>query len=585
MFRRSAVLILTPLLTVNFRGTVASADDVCLVRKVTYNGWHCVELTNGRIDVVVAPQLGGRIIQLRLGQIEFLWVNPDLAGKVMPDGVIPPDGNQKGPPAWANYGGDKLWPAPQGVSRPDEWPGPPDPFEKGGMVDHAPYEAKVLNTGPDEAAIELTSPVDKYAGIRFIRQIRIRPRTTTIELTVKMVNATDRTVRWGIWQVTQHGGHTRQKGSPIRWDRDKIDVQAWSEVNPNSRFPRGYNVMFGPKDSPQFKADESLRSIDGDKLFQFDYQYQVGKAGVDNADGWLAVTHQKREVLYAHTFAALPDQEHPDGASVEFWASGPGKIRLGDKDVELGDDQPVLIESEVLSPLATLEPSKAYSFSSQIHLAHGRGPVLAVMKDMAILDTIRCEADGVPAGRVAVFRDGRLEISNFLDGKYESLGNVLAGQVVDVNILARRAAVRLAPLQETPTGGPVLRISERPVSKAAPKTEKTAPAKPQYIKSTADFEAKVLKTDRPVLVDFYADWCGPCRMLAPVIEEVAGEVAGKAYVYKVNIDEHQALAGRYGIRGIPTVIVFSSGKPAETLVGVRDKQAYLTAVGKLIKAR
>ncbi len=86
-----------------------------------------------------------------------------------------------------------------------------------------------------------------------------------------------------------------------------------------------------------------------------------------------------------------------------------------------------------------------------------------------------------------------------------------------------------------------------------------------------NFEQEVLKSDKPVLVDFWASWCGPCRMLAPTIEQIANEQEGVVKVGKVNIDEEPALASRFGISSIPTIMVFRGGKVAGSAVGVRPK--------------
>lgn len=92
------------------------------------------------------------------------------------------------------------------------------------------------------------------------------------------------------------------------------------------------------------------------------------------------------------------------------------------------------------------------------------------------------------------------------------------------------------------------------------------------------FEADVLQSDVPVLVDFWAPWCGPCRMVAPVIDKIGEEVNGKAKIYKLNIDENPATAAKYGITGIPTVIVFKNGKVDTQLLGVQQEQVYLHAL-------
>lgn len=86
-----------------------------------------------------------------------------------------------------------------------------------------------------------------------------------------------------------------------------------------------------------------------------------------------------------------------------------------------------------------------------------------------------------------------------------------------------------------------------------------------------NFENEVIKSDKPVLVDFWATWCGPCRMIAPVIAEIAEEADGKFKVGKVNVDEESELASMFRIMSIPTLMVFKDGKPVNTVVGLRSK--------------
>ena len=89
-----------------------------------------------------------------------------------------------------------------------------------------------------------------------------------------------------------------------------------------------------------------------------------------------------------------------------------------------------------------------------------------------------------------------------------------------------------------------------------------------------DFEEKVIKSTTPVLVDFYADWCGPCKLAAPVIEELAEEYKGRLTVGKVNVDENSILSGKYGVMSIPTMIVFKDGKEAERASGFGGKMEF-----------
>ena len=92
------------------------------------------------------------------------------------------------------------------------------------------------------------------------------------------------------------------------------------------------------------------------------------------------------------------------------------------------------------------------------------------------------------------------------------------------------------------------------------------------------FDAEVLKSSTPVLVDFWAEWCGPCRMISPTIDQIAAEYSGKLKVVKMNVDDNPSVPGRYGVQGIPTLIVFKGGEVVEKVVGVMPKPALLARI-------
>lgn len=108
----------------------------------------------------------------------------------------------------------------------------------------------------------------------------------------------------------------------------------------------------------------------------------------------------------------------------------------------------------------------------------------------------------------------------------------------------------------------------------------------QYVKEVSDgsFEDDVLQSEQPVLVDFWAVWCAPCRMIAPIVEAVAEQYHGSASVVKINVDENPSTAQRFGIKGIPTLILFRNGKEQERIVGATSKDALVRLIEKSLSA-
>ena len=101
--------------------------------------------------------------------------------------------------------------------------------------------------------------------------------------------------------------------------------------------------------------------------------------------------------------------------------------------------------------------------------------------------------------------------------------------------------------------------------------------------TSENFDVQVIQSNQPVLVDFWAEWCGPCKQIAPTVDELATEYEGRAVIGKVNVDHHPSIASKYGIRSIPSLLVFLQGKVQQQIVGAVGKGELIKALDKLIK--
>lgn len=413
-----------------------SAGYSCLLSESGYKGWTSHRLGNGLIDLEIVPVIGGRIMQFRFGQKEFLWVNPKLAGKLPPETGLAADGS------WLNYGGDKLWPAPQGWSGDDEWPGPPD-----AVLDGQPYEFEKVAGNRGESAVRLTSREDQRSGIQFSRVIRIFDGSTRVSFDATMKNIDARPRRWGIW------AHTQLDGAKTDGSSFNPLMNAWCPVNPDSKFPGGYSVIFGKKDNPSFQPDP-LRG-----LMCVQYQYQVGKTGLDSHAGWSATVDGASGAVFVQRFTFEPGKEYPDGSSVEFWLNGRGIITAYKREMVQSANpalNPYVFESEILSPLAKLEPGESYAWHYDWYAANIGG-------DYPVVD---CNAAGVTAqplrasnlyGKVSV--KGRFGLFSF--------GSVVAeftdenGRIVQTAILKEEASPLIPLVVDTTVAAPDNAVSVR----------------------------------------------------------------------------------------------------------------------------
>ncbi|MCX6872814.1 MAG: DUF4380 domain-containing protein [Verrucomicrobia bacterium] len=360
----------------------------------TYRGWKSLALRNGLIELQILPEIGGRIIRYKLGGKEFLWVNPQLAGQLPPTNGLAADGG------WFNVGGDKLWPAPQGWDNDRQWPGPPD-----AVLDGQPYALERLDPKRGETAIRLTSGKDPRSGIQLSRVVRLFDGSTRVSFEATMKNIDTKPRRWGIW------AHTQLDGAKADGTSHNPLMQAWCPVNPQSRFPKGYDVIFGEKDNPSFQPDAPHG------LMRVQYQYRVGKIGLDSHAGWVATVDGERGAVFVQRFVFEPKKDYPDGSSVEFWLNGLGQIHAYNKDTVMPTnsvENPYVFESEVLSPFAELKPGQSYTWHYDWYACNigGDFPVLNCTDAGVVAEPLAATLTGDTLqlhGRFGVFAPGHLE--------------------------------------------------------------------------------------------------------------------------------------------------------------------------------
>lgn len=352
----------------------------------SYRGWPGFTLLNPFARVDVVPALGGRIMQYSLGDHPFLWVNPALAGRMPPPAGVGPAGS------WLNYGGEKLWPAPQGWDSPEQWPGPPD-----AVLDGRAHAVSVAGS-----ALHITSERDARSGIQFLRTLSLDPCSTCLRVDVTLRNVDSQPRRWGIWE------HAQLEGG-LAGGQPNLKLKSYCPLSPRSHFAAGYNVTFGAPGNPAWQADRA------NGLFTAAYGYTVGKAVVDSPAGWVATVDGARGVALVQRFVYQPEQDYPDGATVEFWHSGRGSFRAWGKENVMPDDpalNPCVVEPELVSPFFALEPGAFATWRYELCAAAvgADAPVVDCTAAAAVVQPLRAVRSGAKArisGRWGVFAPGQ----------------------------------------------------------------------------------------------------------------------------------------------------------------------------------
>jgi Domain of unknown function (DUF4380) len=406
------------------------------LEKTTFKGWNVYRLSNGIISLIVAPDIGGRAIQLQLGDQEFFFNNPDFLGKIVP----PEQNNVKA--GWANYGGDKVWPAPEGWLNDNEWPSIPYY-----ILDGSKFKSEVVSDKPSEVAVRVTSPPDPRTGVQFVRTYHVYAGTTRVQVDQVMRNISRRQIRWGIWHLVQHDA--ADANDPAK---PNPDLHMYVPLNKHSMFPRGFYNPYGDTRHPSYQTEHR------GSMLHIHYLYRVGKVAADSDAGWYAVVNGQKNICFVEKFKYFPGQEYPDNASVEEWNDGPGMISRDSWDQTLADDPkktPYFLESEVISPYATLDPGEEYSFTVHWSPTRVPNPIRATNWAGAISEPLTAKVDGAQIrlyGVFGVFVPGTIEAVF-----YSNLGEVLSHEVLQA--VDPREVVRLDRSVPLPEG--TFRVSVR----------------------------------------------------------------------------------------------------------------------------
>lgn len=430
------ILLLLTLTRCSMAAPVPASSYTAKIEKTQYRGWDVYRLTNGIVSLLVAPQIGGRAIQLMLGDQELFFVNPEFAGKVLP----PDQNNLKS--GWANYGGDKVWPAPEGWLNDNEWPSIPYY-----VLDGSSFQSQVVTETPAEVALRVTSPPDPRTGVQFTRTYRVYAGTTRVTVEQVMRNISRRQIRWGIWHLIQNDAadaHDPAKPNP--------DLYMYVPINPHSIYPHGFYNPYGDARHPSYEA-----SHDG-RMLRIHYLYRVGKVAADSNAGWYAVVNGQKNIGFVESFKYFPNLEYPDQASVESWNDGPGTISRITFDQTLPDDPkktPYFLESEVLSPFATLDPGEEYEFTVHWSPTRVPNPIRDAGWAGAVSQPLRAHVEGGEAilqGVFGVFVPGTLEAVF-----YSNMGEELSRETLQA--VDPREVVRVDRRVRVPAGA--FRVSVR----------------------------------------------------------------------------------------------------------------------------
>jgi hypothetical protein len=381
MYRKLQLLLLG--FTFSLTGS-AQGMDVKLDIVDNYNdwGWQCLVIENSYIQLVIVPEIGGRVLYYGIPDDEYMWINPDELGN-----TYDPDVNVNGP--WGSstgYGGYKVWPAPQ-----SRWNWPPPPHLAWG-----PYTYTIEAETADSVVIYVRSQVETSLtpGLQMARRYRVYRNSTRVKVEQILINTTASAQSWSIWDVTQ---------STVKHEGES-DYASFSTY-----FPASLSSLNGKGNGTFSAVDENISK----------YQFVSGKSGKMFSflsQGWMSFVDERDEQSYTKIFDIFPDNNnHPDdNSNFEIYSSGGQYIEL-----------------EVLSPIETMDGGgDSIAYDEYWYAAKINGPIRGASHAGIIKEKLNfTKASGQISGEFGIFNTGSLRMA-YYDKDNQEVGTL---EATDVN--------------------------------------------------------------------------------------------------------------------------------------------------------
>ncbi|MGB9415217.1 MAG: hypothetical protein WCB58_02805 [Acidobacteriaceae bacterium] len=312
----------------------------CQIHAVLFDGWQAQEVANEWVKLTFVPQLGGRLMQVSFNGHPYLFVNQIYKGKY----ISPAEAAGR----WINYGGDKIWPLPEGNDDEQHWTGASTPLDDGA------YAFSILSQN-NRCTVRLEGPPDPPTGLQYTREISIGSDSPEISFHAITRNITGHSIAWSVQSVSQYD--LSDVGDPKQYNHD---FWAFAPLNHHSAYLNGYHVRDGLANDPSFSVE--------DGLFRLNWRYLENEVWLDSTAGWIALVDGATHYAMVEKTRYIEGADYPGKASVIFYKNGPtvqlnaqGMPYLTSKGLK---DTPYYMEAELNNPMAVLTPGETYAMDT-----------------------------------------------------------------------------------------------------------------------------------------------------------------------------------------------------------------------------